>query len=625
MSTLTTTTPTTPAEGLAQHSPKMQRHVDRTLAADRKGGEALWEKACAVADARADAEHGDWGRYLTATGQDERAARRLIDIAERGRADARFRDAIIGGWLTFSVAAIVAHAEQALLDHLLAAPTPPSRRQVEALANPAPVPDLKPAPSVLPSLRSALIRLDAHTAQPLLYGIPPGKLRNEWRDDIELIREIADCVHRLDGDGAHRVAQRLADRELRETMLRAYPAQQPAPEAEAAPAVSDPFAPIRSAVLAGPNRWPAARKLIAELDEPARTAWGNDLLAVQSIDQDLRKGQIGRLDKLIGALADPALAEHQQAITAGACRELGLAWPKPEPAGVAPILEQLLAADDASAEDLDEARALIRQLPPAEQAAPLTRLMERGATLASAAAPAGVIVTVASADPASDRWQLDGPAGPEGYRGGQLGTLLRRLAHIAQAAAAPADNRGIAPHAPADKVPADWDHWRDYAKAAGGDLALSQAGIVTWVQGGRVAGRAKAQDAGQWAALCEKIADALPEPAEVPEPRPTPLPEGEIVSDWAIVEDDEGNEVVLIDALGMPSEAGEAIAAVAAALRLLALGQAHAVDTPALDQLMGEVQHAPGISPAAAATLISVLELIAQDADRAAEQQARAA
>ena len=117
-------------------TPQMQRHVDRTLAADRKGGEALWEKACAVADARADAEHGEWGTYLEATGQNERAAQRLVSIAERGRIEARFRDAIISGFLSFSVAAITTQADDQLLDQLLTAPTPPTQREALAGRNP---------------------------------------------------------------------------------------------------------------------------------------------------------------------------------------------------------------------------------------------------------------------------------------------------------------------------------------------------------------------------------------------------------------------------------------------------------------------------------------------------------
>ena len=135
---------------LHQLTTQMQRHVDRTLAADRKGGEALWEKALAVADARAEAKHGDWQAYLGATGMEERSARRLIGIADRGRSEGRFREAIISGWLSFSVAAIAAKADDDLLTGLLDQPTPPTRAQLMASANPALVPDLKPARPATP-------------------------------------------------------------------------------------------------------------------------------------------------------------------------------------------------------------------------------------------------------------------------------------------------------------------------------------------------------------------------------------------------------------------------------------------------------------------------------------------
>ena len=119
---------------LMQLTTQMQRHVDRTLAADRKGGEALWEKALAVADARAEAtKGGEWGAFLNATGQHERAARRLVAIAERGRLEERFRTAIISGWLTFSVGAIAAQADDELLTNLLEQPTPPTHNQVKVL------------------------------------------------------------------------------------------------------------------------------------------------------------------------------------------------------------------------------------------------------------------------------------------------------------------------------------------------------------------------------------------------------------------------------------------------------------------------------------------------------------
>ena len=106
--------------------------VDRTLAADRKGGEALWEKCCAVADAKAQTKRGEWESYLSACGMHERAARRLLGIAYRGRQSEEFREKVISGWLPFAVAAIVAHADDAELHRVLSQPEAPTRKQITA-------------------------------------------------------------------------------------------------------------------------------------------------------------------------------------------------------------------------------------------------------------------------------------------------------------------------------------------------------------------------------------------------------------------------------------------------------------------------------------------------------------
>ena len=117
----------------------IQQLVDRTLAADRKGGEALWEKCCAVADAKAQTKRGEWESYLSACGMHERAARRLLGIAYRGRQSEEFREKVISGWLPFAVAAIVAHADEAELHRVLSQDEAPTRKQLTAA--PAEKPD----------------------------------------------------------------------------------------------------------------------------------------------------------------------------------------------------------------------------------------------------------------------------------------------------------------------------------------------------------------------------------------------------------------------------------------------------------------------------------------------------
>jgi hypothetical protein len=119
----------------------------------------------------------------------------------------------------------------------------------------------------------------------------------------------------------------------------------------------------------------------------------------------------------------------------------------------------------------------------------------------------------------------------------------------------------------------------------------------------------------------EQLGVTWPPVAEpIPSAQPVPATEEGL---WATIEDDEGNEVLRMEAARLDPDIGGAIVAVAAALRLLCLGEAHAIDTPVLDYLMGEVQEAP-LEGHAKGTLISVLELVALEADKAAERQAKA-
>jgi hypothetical protein len=151
-------------------SESLQDCARRALAADRKGGEALLEKATAIADARKAAQHGDWLTFLAAIRLDERAARRLCAIHERAASDERFADAVRRGWLTFSVAAIAAQADEQLLEALLVQEAPPTVREAQALANPNPatLPDL---PIALPATASSSAAVEHRDAGlPMLVG-----------------------------------------------------------------------------------------------------------------------------------------------------------------------------------------------------------------------------------------------------------------------------------------------------------------------------------------------------------------------------------------------------------------------------------------------------------------------
>lgn len=578
-------TTTTVAEGdiIPAEAPldaTLETHAQLYLDAKRRFGQSILDAARAVAEARKAARHGQWDAWLRRVGLSASGAKRLIDIHETAACNRRFADAIRTGFLSATVAGELAQGDATLLERFLTREQPPTRSEVQQAkreTNPPPVADLEPAPppDLLERLRDALLNGDYAASVPLLRQIPAGPVKNEWRSDQKLAAEIAALAREGKHAGAHRAAGAINDPALRAALLERHPAPAPVHEPDAVPPpVRDPYAPVRLAILAGPHRWPQARKLISELAEPARTAWDRDLLAVQAIDQDLRGRRAGRLDELIDSIRDERLRDDQRLIVAGACQQLGLNWPRPvsDPhADLVVQIGQLLGwvevgrlADPLAGDKLDEARQLIRRLPPDEQREPLARLMELGALVARSQAPVGVTITVESTDPSSDRWALDGSTGPEGYRGGQLGALLRRLWHLAATtttAQQPAQQPQLAPVTP-----------------------------------------------------------LAPEPAA-----PRPAPEDDVISNWMVVEDDDGREVVQIDALGMPPEAAEAIAAIAAALRLIALGHAHAVDTPQLDQLTSQVAACDALTPGATGVLISVLETVASDADHLAELQVRAA
>jgi hypothetical protein len=143
-------------------APTIQQLVDRTLAADRAGGEALWLKACAVADAKNATKRGEWESYLAACGLHEREARRLSGIAHRGRQSPEFRDKVISGWLRFSVAAIVAQADEPTMHRLISQDEPPTVKQLAPAAPPAPAPQLPMFDPPAPKTDNVVRCLDCH-------------------------------------------------------------------------------------------------------------------------------------------------------------------------------------------------------------------------------------------------------------------------------------------------------------------------------------------------------------------------------------------------------------------------------------------------------------------------------
>ena len=127
-------------------STALQDCARRYIAAQQRSGEALLEACAALAEARALAKHGEWGRFLEATRTSEGAAKRLLDIHAEAERDPQFAAAVRSNWIGATVAAELAQPSfpAEARSALLSAPEPPTRADVQSVKS-ATVADLKPA------------------------------------------------------------------------------------------------------------------------------------------------------------------------------------------------------------------------------------------------------------------------------------------------------------------------------------------------------------------------------------------------------------------------------------------------------------------------------------------------
>lgn len=115
-----------PSEAAAL-STRLQDIARHYLGARRKSGEALLEAARWMSEARSEAEHGEWLRFLDITGTTSDAAERLLNTHTRAMSDASFAEAIRTNWLGPSAAALLARPSTPpeLIAEVLNAPEPP--------------------------------------------------------------------------------------------------------------------------------------------------------------------------------------------------------------------------------------------------------------------------------------------------------------------------------------------------------------------------------------------------------------------------------------------------------------------------------------------------------------------
>ena len=85
-------------------APALDAAARRYIAARTRSGDALLEAVAALADARAAAQHGQWGIFLAAVGLDDSRARALIRLHDECRRDAALADRVRSGWLSEAAA-----------------------------------------------------------------------------------------------------------------------------------------------------------------------------------------------------------------------------------------------------------------------------------------------------------------------------------------------------------------------------------------------------------------------------------------------------------------------------------------------------------------------------------------
>jgi hypothetical protein len=111
-------------------SARMQTLAQGYLDARKRAGYALLDAGRFLAEARAEAKHGDWYVFLKATNTSQDAADRLMAIYEQSRHDRVFADAVRTNFLNLSAAYELTTAPPEVRDRLLSGDTPPSRQQI---------------------------------------------------------------------------------------------------------------------------------------------------------------------------------------------------------------------------------------------------------------------------------------------------------------------------------------------------------------------------------------------------------------------------------------------------------------------------------------------------------------
>ena len=275
-------------------SASMQDIARRYVAARRKSGEGTLEAASAMAEARAQAAHGEWGLFLEATGTSESTAGRLLAIAQEAAQNPTYRQRILDGWLGASTAALIAQAEQpsAVLERLLLEESPPSVADVRTAASPKSS-KLEDLPSVGDKVQTSGGTVGT------VYRTKNGAIDLVTNGGVPVTALAIDCTI------VSRRPRALVDL-------------------------------LRAAISGGDHRRKEADVLLGALPPAEQDMWRAQQANIDQANAALVARRPEEAWHALQWLQDPELKEMMLQLAAGAARELRLSWPPVEEPGDSP-------------------------------------------------------------------------------------------------------------------------------------------------------------------------------------------------------------------------------------------------------------------------------------------------
>ena len=118
---------------VATLSERLQELARQYIGARRRTGEALLEAARWLSEARAEAQHGEWGVFLEATGTSDDSAERLLNIHRQAMQNPQFAESVRANWIGQSIAGLLSQPSTppAVVAEVLSSPQSPTVAEVQ--------------------------------------------------------------------------------------------------------------------------------------------------------------------------------------------------------------------------------------------------------------------------------------------------------------------------------------------------------------------------------------------------------------------------------------------------------------------------------------------------------------